>query len=93
MTDLPTTAIGLIAFVVGGAGWLIFRMSNQQTQTFMTYIEKKNGNLEKAQKLFIETIEDRDLKFTDSLIKQGERHQQSMDDMGARLEGVIGKKV
>ncbi len=57
----------------------------------MTYIEKKNGNLERTTNKFMETLEDRDLKFSDALIKQGERHQQAMDDLAARLEQSLSK--
>lgn len=89
MNDLPTTAIGLIAFIVMGAGWLIYRMSNQQTQTFMTYIEKKNGNLERTTIHFTEAMEDRDKKYEDMLIKHDERHKEMMDDMAARLESTL----
>lgn len=97
-SDLPTTAIGLIAFVVAGAAYLFVRTANEarktnneQLLTFMTYIEKKNGNLERTTNKFMETLEDRDLKFSDALIKQGERHQQAMDDLAARLEQSLSK--
>lgn len=92
VTDLPTTAIGLIAFIVGMAGWLIWRMSNKQTETFMTYIEKKNNNLERTTKDFTDKMEERDRRFDDILLKHDERHQQMMDDLGARLEASFFKK-
>lgn len=88
-TDLPTTAIGLIAFTVAGAGWLIYRMSKQQTDTFMTYIEKKNGNLERATKLFTEAMEEQATRHKDAMINQNDRHRQMMEDFAGRLENLI----
>lgn len=90
-TDLPTTAIGLIAFVIGGSGWLIYRMSKQQTETFMTYIEKKNGNLERATKLFTEAMEEQGERHKAAMVNQNDRHQQMMDDFAARLENLVPK--
>jgi hypothetical protein len=86
MNDLPTTAIGLIAFIVAGAGWLIFRLNNQTILTFMTYIEKKNGNLERTAELFVQKSEEQQVAFGDMLMKQGERHQQALDDLMARFD-------
>jgi hypothetical protein len=98
-TELPTTVIGLIAFVVAGAGALLWRFSsnsgkanNKTIETFMTYIETRNHSLEKTTDKFLEKMEERDLKFDDALIKQGERHQQGMDDLAARLENSWAKK-
>lgn len=88
-TDLPTTAIGLIAFILMGTGWLIYRMvqANANTvTTFMTYIEKKNGNLERATAAFLASAEIKNKQFEVMLADHDKRHQQMMDDMAARLE-------
>lgn len=91
LSDLPTTGVGLIAFTVAGAGWLIYRMSKQQTDTFMTYIEKKNGNLERATKLFTEVMEEQAMRHKDAMINQNDRHKEMMDDFAGRLENLIPK--
>jgi iron uptake system EfeUOB component EfeO/EfeM len=87
--DLPTTAIGLIAFIVAGAGYLLWRITKTQTETFMTYIEKKNGNLERATKLFTEAMEAQELRHRDTLIQQSAQHKEMMDDFAGRLENLI----
>lgn len=100
MTELPTTAIGLIAFILAGAGGLLWRLSvvkaNESlktVETFMTYIEKKNGNLERATKLFTETMEEQGTRHKDAMVNQNERHQQMMDDIAARLEQIVSSGV
>lgn len=99
MTDLPTTAIGLIAFIVTGAGALLWKMAsinkaeNQKTvETFMTYIEKKNGNLERATHLFTEAMEEQGIRHKDAMVDLNERHKQMMDDIAARLESFSVSK-
>ena len=87
-TDLPTTAIGLIAFVIVAAGYALWKV----VTTFMTYIEKKNNNLEKATTLFVEANAARDKQIDDMLIRHDERHGQMMDDMAARLEQTFAPK-
>jgi sensor c-di-GMP phosphodiesterase-like protein len=64
VAQLPSTAIGLIAFIVSGTAILIWRIyrtnisaTNKHTDTFMTYIEKKNNNLERTTKEFAESME------------------------------------
>lgn len=84
-TDLPATAIGLIAFIASGGGLLLWRVIGK----FMTYIETKNNNLERTAKHFTETLEDRDKKFDDMLLKHDDRHREMMDDLIARLESNI----
>jgi len=57
--NLPTTAISLIGFIIIAFGWALKYIidSNRRTiETFMTYIEKKNGNLERVTKEFTELI-------------------------------------
>lgn len=95
MTELPSTAIGLIAFIIAGAGALLWRMAsknsdanNETVKTFMTYIEKKNGNLERATQLFTANIEEQAMRHKDAMIDQNERHKQMMDDIAARLENI-----
>src|SRR6185312_16796683 len=97
-TDLPTSAIGLIAFMVTSFGVLLWRISvqnekaNEETiKTFMTYIEKKNGNLERATKLFVENVEEQATHHRDAMVDQNDRHKQMMDDFAARLESLIKK--
>ena len=70
MDQLPNTVIGLVAFLISGSGYLLWRMQN----TFMTYIEKKNGNLERATIAFIAAIEE-----------QANRHKQMMDEFKSAL--------
>ena len=89
--DLPTTAIGLIAFIASGGGILLWRVIGK----FMTYIEIKNKNLERTAEHFTETLSERDKKFDDMLLKHDDRHKEMMDDLVARLESNIivkGKK-
>jgi len=93
VNDLPTTAVGLVAFIVAVSGYLLWQMSKHQTKTFMTYIETRNHSLEKTTDKFIATLEERDLRFNDALIKQGERHREAMDDLAARLEANLVKKT
>lgn len=93
--DLPTTSIGLIAFIVLSLGWAIKYQADQNrksTEAFMTYIEKKNGNLERATKLFTETMEDQAMRHKDAMINQNDRHKEMMDDFAARLENLVAKK-
>ena len=66
-------------------------MIKQQTDTFMTYIEKKNNNLERTSKLFTEAMEDQGMRHRDSMMNQNDRHKQMMDDFAARLENLIPK--
>lgn len=84
-TDLPTTAIGLIAFILVGTGLLIYRV----VQTFMTYIEKKNGNLERATVSFLDSAEKKNKQFEIMLADHDKRHSDMMDDMAARLEASL----
>lgn len=91
-TELPTTIIGLIAFLFVGFGYFIWRMSKSNSdiiQVFMLYIEKKNNNLEKTTVHFTDTLQERDKRFDDMLIKHDERHKEMMDDMAARLEAQL----
>lgn len=93
--QLPTTVIGLVAFMFIVAMLAVFwviRNNNKTITTFMTYIEKKNGNLERATKLFTETIEEQAMRHRDAMINQNDRHKQMMDDMAARLEAGIPLK-
>ena len=87
--DLPTTAIGLIAFIFIGSGYLIWRI----VQTFMTYIEKKNHNLERATEKFIEASEKKNKQFETMLADHDKRHNDMMDDMAARLEAQLPPTV
>lgn len=71
MDNLPTTSIGLIALTIIAAGGLVWRILQQTAKTntehlktnaeqqkmFMTYIETKNHNLERATDNFIESSE------------------------------------
>ena len=105
MTDLPTTSIGLIAFIVVAFGFAVKYLADQNrrsleilgkqntenTQIFMTYIEKKNGNLERTSKLFTEAMEDQAMRHKDAMINQNDRHKQMMDDFAARLENLVPK--
>lgn len=99
MSELPTTAIGLIAFIASGAGVLLWRLSvvkaneSQKTvETFMTYIEKKNGNLERATQLFTAAMEEQGERHKEAMINQNERHKQMMDDIASRLEALSTKR-
>lgn len=79
--DLPTTAIGLIAFILVGFGVAIKYLADQNKknvehltahntntiETFMTYIKEKNANLERVSKDFSERM--------DTVI---DKHQQAM---------------
>lgn len=63
MENLPTTTIGLIAFIAGGAGWLVLHINKQNTEQidetikqFMSYVETKNGHNERISKEFSETV-------------------------------------
>lgn len=89
MPDLPNTSIGLIAFVIVIAGGLIYKIyrenaaANQKTvDTFMEYITKKNGIVERLADKFEKTLTDHDY-----------RHKEMMDDMAARLEANLPKRV
>ena len=60
MENLPTSSIGLIAFIIiafGGMLKYIADKGGKNTDTFMTYIQKKNENLERTSKNFTDTIE------------------------------------
>lgn len=55
MPELPTTSIGLIAFIVVAFGYALKYVTDQNRKTidtFMTYIKEKNGNLERVSKEF-----------------------------------------
>lgn len=94
-TELPTTTIGLIAFIIAAAGWLIWKLNQNNTSTvttFMTYIEKKNGNLERATAAFLESTEKKNKQFEIMLADHDKRHGAMMDDMAARLEATLPVK-
>lgn len=89
MDSLPTTAIGLIAFVILTLGVAIKYMADQNTKTtvtFMTYIEKKNGIVERLGDKFIEQSDKANKQFQVMLEDHDARHKQMMDDMAARVE-------
>lgn len=76
MEQLPTTAIGLIGFVVIGAGALVWRVITK----FMTYIETKNHNLERATDKFIETTE-RGYQANEKLADELKRFTEKVDSL------------
>ena len=93
MQDLPTTSIALIGFItvvnVGGIGVLVkyfLGSQRQQTEKYMEYIEKKNGNLERVTANFAQAQKESRDQFEKMLTDQGERHKRMMDDASARLE-------
>ena len=86
--SLPTTIVGLLAFIFMGSGYIIWRIQKQ----FLSYIQLKNGNLERATQLFVDTVEEQAVRHRDAMINQNERHAQMMDDIAARLESVAVKK-
>lgn len=96
MPELPTTAIALVAFIAAGAAALIWKIvhdnntaSEKTVATFMTYIEKKNGNLERATAAFLASAEVKNKQFEVMLADHDKRHQTMMDDMAARLEASL----
>lgn len=52
MENLPTTTIGLIAFIVVAFGVML----RQIVLTFMSYIKTKNDNLERTSKNFADAV-------------------------------------
>lgn len=104
-TELPNTIIGLVAFVFAGLVsmmGMMLRWQNKATTSFLTYIQVKNGNLERATKTFVESMEKRDLTFAEAFESQGLRHEEAMhsqnrmhsqmlDDFAARLESTLPK--
>lgn len=96
MPELPSTAIGLIATVIAGAGGLIWKLNKGNADsmkvmvdTFMKYIETKNHNLERTTTLFVEASEKKNKQFEIMLADHDKRHQGMIDDMAARLEASI----
>lgn len=88
MGELPTTVIGLVGFLcVGFAGSLIaiiryfLAAQKRQTELYMTYIETKNGHLEKAK-----------ADFGLMLKEQGERHDRMLNEYANRLEVALASK-
>jgi hypothetical protein len=77
MESLPTTSIGLVGFIViafiGSQGWII--------RYFMTYIQKKNANLERVSENFAKTMKD----IT-------ETHRVDRDEWMEKLEQCHAKK-
>lgn len=99
VTELPTTIVGLIAFIFLGNGFIIWRLqkaaakaAQDQLNTFMGYIETKNHNLEKATTLFVESTEKKNKQFEIMLSDHDKRHGEMMDDMAARLESSLPPK-
>lgn len=86
MTELPTTVIGLLAFLFTGSGFAIWRIQ----KSFLEYIQMKNGNLEKAIVIFTKAMEEQGERHKDAMVNQNNRHQQMMDDIAARLESLVG---
>lgn len=77
MDELPTTIIGLIAFIMLGFGYAIKYLSDQNKNTidtFMTYIKTKNGNYERSA-----------AKFADTMEKVAKEHKESIDELISRL--------
>ena len=92
MEQLPTTSIGLIAFIIVAAGVALRYLADQNrktTETFMTYIQTKNHNLERATQLFTKTMEEQAERHREAMVNQNDRHKQMLDDMAARLENVF----
>jgi len=97
--ELPTTVIGLIGFVVLGAGYILYRMfesSNQRSKDnvaqFMGYIENKNGIVLKQAEAFAAALKDMQSRFDQSLVNQSERHQETMQHFSERLESLLPDK-
>lgn len=74
MENLPTTVVGLIAFICAGSlcgmAW--------QARFFMTYIQKKNANLERTTQAFMDHLE-----------RQRERHDDERRDWETRLRQCL----
>lgn len=89
MAGLPNTIIGLIAFILVCAGAAVKYMADQNTKTvttFMDYIEKKNGIVERLGDKFMEQTDKANKQFQVMLEDHDARHKQMMDDMAARVE-------
>ena len=92
--ELPSTVIGLLAFTMAGGAYMVWNIQ----KSFLTYIETKNHNLEKATQAFMAKIEDftveiheQSERHKDAMINQNDRHKQMMDDFAARLESFAKK--
>ena len=75
--ELPTTTIGLIAFLVLCAGIAIKYLADQNkntVKTFMEYIQTKNGNYERSSLKFAETMEKAAHALRDGALARSRAH-------------------
>lgn len=92
MTDLPSTVVGLIAFIIlvlVGVITLLIKQQRDASAAFLTYIEKKNGIVEKLGDKFTESVDRQQDRFEKVLVDQAARHKEMLGDFAARLEATI----
>lgn len=78
MESLPTTVIGLIAFITAG--------NVAVAMAFISYIKNKNGHMERMAELFGVSMKDARDKFEGMLEQQSERHEKVLSDANSRLD-------
>lgn len=84
--NLPTTVIGLVAFIalanISGMIWMLryfLTAQRKQTETYMNYIQTKNGHLEKARDSFGEMLSEQSERHNKILSEQSDRHEKVLN--------------